>query len=69
MPDFLSSGMPKLPGGVKGSDGKDMIYQWTDADGNVQFSNSQPPEGVVYTLKGYDPSLNVIQAVETQAAG
>lgn len=69
MPDFLSSGMPKLPGGVKGSDGKDMIYQWTDADGNVQFSNSQPPEGVVYTLKGYDPNLNVIQAVETQAAG
>jgi len=69
MPDFLSSGMPKLPGGVKGSDGKDMIYQWTDADGNVQFSNSQPPEGVVYTLKGYDPKLNVIQAVETQAAG
>ena len=69
MPDFLSSGMPELPGGVKGSDGKDMIYQWTDADGNVQFSNSQPPEGVVYTLKGYDPNLNVIQAVETQAAG
>jgi len=69
MPDFLSSGMPKLPGGVRGSDGKDMIYQWTDADGNVQFSNSQPPEGVVYTLKGYDPNLNVIQAVETQAAG
>lgn len=69
MPDFLSSGMPKIPGGVRGSDGKDMIYQWTDADGNVQFSNSQPPEGVVYTLKGYDPNLNVIQAVETQAAG
>ena len=46
-----------------------MIYKWTDADGDVQFSNSQPAEGVVYTLKGYDPNLNVIQAVETQAAG
>lgn len=69
MPDFLSSGKPKIPGGVRGSDGKDMIYQWTDADGNVQFSNSQPPEGVVYTLKGYDPNLNVIQAVEAQATG
>ena len=68
MPDFLSSGMPKIPGGIRGSDGKDMIYQWTDADGNVRFSNSQPPEGVVYTLKGYDPNLNVIQAVEAQAA-
>lgn len=69
MPDFLSSGMLKIPGEVRGSDGKDMIYQWTDADGNVQFSNSQPPEGVVYTLRGYDPNLNVIQAVEAQAAG
>ena len=74
MPDFLSSGMPEIPGGDRGSDGelldgKDMIYNWTDADGNQQFSNSQPPEGVVYTLKGYDPNLNVIQAVETQAAG
>lgn len=74
MPDFLSSGRPKIPVGVRGSDGelldgKDMIYKWTDADGDVQFSNSQPPEGVVYTLKGYDPNLNVIQAVETQAAG
>ncbi len=74
MPDFLSSAMPKLPGGVRGSDGelldrKDMIYKWTDADGNLQFSNSQPPEGVVYTLKGYDLNLNVIQAVEAQATG
>jgi len=74
MPDFLSSGMAKIPGGARDSDGelldgKDLIYKWTSADGNVQFSNSQPPEGVVYTLKGYDPNLNVIQAVETQAAG
>lgn len=74
MPDFLSSGMLKIPGEVRGSDdelldGKDTIYQWTDADGNVQFSNSQPPEGVVYTLKVYDPNLNVIQAVEAQATG
>ncbi len=74
MPDFLSSGMAKKPGGVRGSDGelldgKDVIYKWTDADGNLQFSNSQPPEGVVYTLKGYDPNLNVIQAVETRTDG
>ena len=74
MPEFLSSDMANISGGKRGSDddllgSKDVIYKWTDADGNLQFSNSQPPEGVVYTLKGYDPNLNVIQAVETQAAG
>ena len=73
MPGLLSSDMPKIPGGGRGSDdellgGKDVIYKWTDAEGNLQFSNSQPPEGVEYTLKGYDPNLNVIQAVETQTA-
>ena len=74
MPEFLSSDMANISGDNRSSDddllgSKDVIYKWTDADGNLQFSNSQPPEGVVYTLKGYDPNLNVIQAVETQAAG
>ena len=72
MPDFLSSGLPGLPGRISSSDdesltGNDVIYKWTDADGNLQFSNNRPPEGVVYTLKGYDSNLNVIQAVETRA--
>ena len=72
MPDFLSSDLPGLPGRISSSDdesltGKDVIYKWTDANGNLQFSNNRPPEGVVYTHKGYDPNLNVIQAVETPA--
>ena len=72
MPDFVSSDLPGFPGRTGGSDGeslnrKDVIYKWTDVNGNLQFSNNRPPEGVVYTLKGYDPNLNVIQAVETQA--
>jgi len=70
MPDFLSSGVPGMSGSISSTDDnsldeKDVIYKWTDANGNLQFSNNQPPEGVVYTLKGYDPNLNVIQAVET----
>jgi len=70
MPDFLSLDLPGLAGRIGNSDdesltGKDVIYKWTDANGNIQFSNNQPPEGVVYMLKGYDPNLNVIQAVET----
>jgi len=74
MPDFLSSDLPGLPGRISSSDdesstGNDVIYRWTDANGNLQFSNNPPPEGVVYTLKGYDPNLNVIQAVETRATG
>ncbi len=42
----------------------DVIYNWTDDEGNIQFSNSPPPTGVGYTVKDYDPNLNVIQSVE-----
>ena len=42
----------------------DVIFNWTDNEGNIQFSNSLPPTGVEYTVKDYDPNLNVIQAVE-----
>jgi hypothetical protein len=72
MPDFLSLDLPGLPERISSSDdesltGKDVIYKWTDANGNLQFSNNRPPEGIVYTHKGYDPNVNVIQAVETRA--
>jgi len=72
MPDFLLSEIPGLSGRISSSDdesmtGNDVIYKWTDAKGNIQFSNNRPPEGVVYTGKDYDPNLNVIQAVETRA--
>jgi len=42
----------------------EVIYNWTDDEGNIQFSNSPPPTGVEYTARDYDPNLNVIQAVE-----
>ena len=53
-----------LPDAVPGSADVSLIYQWTDGEDNIQFSNTPPPQGVEYTVKGYDPNLNVIQAVE-----
>jgi hypothetical protein len=43
--------------------GSNQIYKWTDSDGSLQFSSSPPVEGIEYTVKGYDPNQNVIQAV------
>ena len=60
--------LPSVPSGSKmksslGRGGEDIFYQWYDADGNVQFTSEPPPQGVEYTVKGYDPDTNVIQAV------
>ena len=64
LPDLPDT--PKLGGDNKSvsADGKDLIYKWTDSEGNLQFSTSPPPEGVEFTVKGYDPDTNLIQAVE-----
>ena len=43
------------------------IYQWTDIEGNLQFSNGPPPAGIEYTVKKYDPNENVIPAVSTNS--
>ena len=44
------------------------IYKWTDIEGNLQFSNSPPPEGIEYTVKKYNPNENVIPAVSTDSS-
>ena len=44
------------------------IYKWTDVEGNLQFSNSPPPEGIEYTVKKYNPNENVIPAVSTDSS-
>jgi len=62
--DVSLTDIAKLPDDIQGSEDGNLIYQWTDAEGNLQFSNNLPPQGVEYTVKGYDPNLNVIQAVE-----
>jgi hypothetical protein len=69
LPSFSTPEMPKLPGAITNTDsasgnGNNVIYKWTDAEGNLQFSTSPPPEGIEYTAKGYDPDVNVIQSVE-----
>lgn len=45
-------------------DGKDIFYKWYDAKGNVQFTTVPPPEGIEFSVKGFDPDANVIKSVK-----
>ena len=72
LPDLSMPDLPSVPSGSKMSSALDgggeiIFYQWYDADGNVQFTTEPPPQGIEYTVKGYDPDTNVIQAVELPA--
>ena len=62
MPDFGK--VEQLTPNIDIGGGKDLIYEWYDAAGNRNFSSEPPPEGVEYTVRGYDPNANVIQAVK-----
>lgn len=71
-------GLPDLPGlpesattGLNSSSGGEetVIYQWKDSNGSIQFTNIAPPEGVEFTVKGYDSKANVIQSVRSPEAG
>ena len=64
LPDFSMPDMPDAKKLTSGSGQKDYFYKWYDAEGNVQFTTEPPPEGVEYTVKGYDPDTNLIQAVQ-----
>ncbi|MCP4769367.1 MAG: DUF4124 domain-containing protein [Gammaproteobacteria bacterium] len=66
MPSF--GGVSKLTPSSSSLGGKDTFYRWYDAEGNVQFTTEPPADGIEYTVKGYDPNTNVIQAVKTPAA-
>lgn len=69
MPGFSMPDLPKISEAEttaslnEGLSGKDIFYKWYDSDGNIQFTSEPPPEGIEYTLKGFDPDTNVIQAV------
>lgn len=60
--------LPDMPGskniGTAVIGDSNSIYEWKDEEGNLQFSNMPPAEGIEYTVKEYDPNTNVIQAVE-----
>jgi len=66
LPDFR---MPDLPSSKQlvpafdGHGGKDIVYRWNDSKGNVHFTTEPPADGIEYTVKGYDPNANVIEAV------
>ena len=62
MPDMLASDKRSRTNG--GGSREDIFYRWNDAKGNVQFTTEPPPDGIEYTVKGYDPDTNLIQAVE-----
>jgi hypothetical protein len=70
LPNFSFPSMSGLSGsGNKVSSdedltGKDLFYKWYDAEGNVQFTTEPPVDGIEYTVKGFDPDANVIQAVK-----
>ena len=66
MPSF--DGVSKLTPSSSDIGGKSIFYKWYDAEGSVQFTTEPPAEGIEYTVKGYDPNTNVIQAVKTPAA-
>lgn len=69
IPDIDLPDMPIFSDEVQTTNGElpsggEVIYKWTDTAGNLQFSDSPPPEGVKFTVKDYDSDLNVIQALE-----
>ena len=62
MPDMPSS--EQLAPSVDGHRSQDIVYRWSDSNGNIHFTTEPPAKGIQYTLKGYDPNANVIQAVK-----
>ena len=70
LPDFSMPDMPKISDAKMSApldedlSGKDIFYKWYDSDGSIQFTSEPPPEGIEYTLKGFDPDTNLIQAVK-----
>ena len=71
LPDFS---MPDLSGVSSGKSstssggGTVKFYKWYDAEGSVQFTTEPPPDGIEYTVKGFDPNANVIQSVKLPEA-
>lgn len=63
MPEVLPAGKPGATA-AKDASGNDLVYKWTDAEGNLHFSNTPPGDGSEYSVKGYDPQMNLIQSVK-----
>ena len=67
MPDLKVPDMPgskQLDTSVDDQGRRDIVYRWNDREGTIHFTTEPPAEGIKFTLKGYDPNANVIQAVK-----
>lgn len=64
LPDAIPT--PSLGGEKDPMSGKDVVYQWRDSQGNLNFSSTPPTDDSEYTVKGYDPNQNLIQAVKVK---
>ncbi len=38
----------------------DRLYQWRDADGHWQVTDTPPPEGITYQVRDYRDDVNVL---------
>ncbi len=56
-------GLINISGPIRDSN---QIYKWIDIDGNLHLSSSPPAENIKYTVKGYDPNQNLIEAVSVE---
>ncbi len=56
-------GLINISGPIRDSN---QIYKWIDIDGNLHLSSSPQAENIKYTVKGYDPNQNLIQAVSVE---
>ena len=70
LPEFKMPDIPDMPNSkqlvpsVDGHRDKDIVYRWNDSKGNIHFATEPPVDGIKYSVKGYDPNANVIQAVK-----
>ena len=74
LPDFSPPSLPELPkvdsitDSVGMSGGQVTIYEWRDSEGDIQFTNEPPPQGVEFEIRQFDPNANVIQSVKLPPA-
>ena len=70
MPDLAVPDMQDIKNATDELPGKagqsDVIYQWTDANGNLNFTTEPPPEGIEFTRRTFNPAANVIQSVKSK---
>jgi hypothetical protein len=73
LPDFSMPDLPKISDAKNSApldedlSGKDVFYKWYDSNGNIQFTSEPPPEGIEYTLKGFDPDSDESTPVQNKS--